>query len=37
MRALVADLEQSSLPAEQKATLIELIRKGGVRTALGVY
>lgn len=37
VKALLEDLEKSSLPKEQKEMTMELIRRGGVRAALGIY
>lgn len=37
VRALLDDLQKSSLPQAQKDVAMELIRRGGVRAALGVY
>jgi len=37
VRALLDDLQKSSLPQAQKDVTMELIRRGGVRAALGVY
>lgn len=37
VKALLDDLQRSSLPQEQKDLTMELIRRGGVRAALGIY
>jgi glutamate dehydrogenase len=37
VQALLKDLEKSALPQEQKELTMELIRRGGVRAALGIY